>query len=713
MIDTMLPHQKSGSHAYRVCGVLIRSWILAIAASASFALPLRASEQVLSDRLHHLRVGEQREWAEFPERAEAERLLLRFNAERNAVEHTLRLRQQDVKQAWRVLLNEKELGKLALDENDTVICLPVPPGRLMDGENLLVIEQAGRTVDDVRVGEIGLDSRPVKEVLTAAAVELQIFDATQADKKSLTPCRITVVDTDGALVTTAATSNDILAVRPGVVYTADGRATFGMPAGEYTIYAGRGFEYGIDSVRLLLKHGDHVRKELSIRREVPTDGYVSCDTHIHTVTYSGHGDATIGERMITLAGEGIELPIATDHNRHIDYTETAKRHGVRQFFTPVVGNEVTTPVGHFNIFPVAKDAPIPEFELMDGHAVLDGIAARTSARAIVLNHPRDIHRGFRPFGPERHNAATGENAADWLMRAKAVELVNSSAQQTDLLQTYRDWFALLNRGVLLAPVGSSDSHDVSRFIVGQGRTYIRCGDDHPDQIDVEEAVQSFLAGRVLVSCGLLVEMTVNGKFRSGELASSGDENQVSIRVMGPTWTTAEKVTLYANGVELREAAIEDQGRGGVKWNAEWTLPRFKHDVHLVAVATGPGVKALYWPIAKPYQAKSPVVERRVIGSTGAIWLDADGDGKWTSALEYAKSLVEKHDGRAGGVVLALSDYDQAVAIQAAGLLQARGVSFDNAEIRAAVKQSGPQVERGFAEFFAAWRAGEVARSNSD
>jgi hypothetical protein len=78
---------------------------------------------------------------------------------------------------------------------------------------------------------------------------------------------------------------------------------------------------------------------------------------------------------------------------------------------------------------------VPDFQLKEGNALMDGIANRTAARAIVLNHPRDTHSGFRPFGPERHNSANGENSADWLFRARAVELVNSGAQQSDLMQT--------------------------------------------------------------------------------------------------------------------------------------------------------------------------------------------------------------------------------------------------------------------------------------
>jgi hypothetical protein len=57
------------------------------------------------------------------------------------------------------------------------------------------------------------------------------------------------------------------------------------------------------------------------------------------------------------------------------------------------------------------------------------------------------------------------------------------------------------------------------------------------------------------------------------------------------------------------------------------------------------VSELYWSIAKPYQPTSPVVERRVLGVTGAVWLDGDGDGKRTSAHEYARRLCDASKGR--------------------------------------------------------------------
>ena len=140
-----------------------------------------------------------------------------------------------------------------------------------------------------------------------------------------------------------------------------------------------------------------------------------------------------------------------------------------------------------------------------------------------------------------------------------MEVVNSGAQQTDVMRLVRDWFGMLNRGATVTPVGSSDSHDVSRYIVGQGRTYIRCKDDRPGEIDVADAVTHFVEGRVSVSCGLLADITINGKHHPGDLTPAMGNITVSVRVLGPAWAHADRVELYANGVKTHEATIKDDG----------------------------------------------------------------------------------------------------------------------------------------------------------
>jgi hypothetical protein len=373
---------------------------------------------------------------------------------------------------------------------------------------------------------------------------------------------------------------------------------------------------------------------------------------------------------------------------------------------------VTTNVGHFYIFPAPVGGPIPDYQAKDWKTLFASIADKTGAKVIVLNHPRDKHVNFRPFGPERHISLSGEDLDGWELKANAMEVVNSGAHQTDMMQPFRDWFGLLNRGLTLAPVGASDSHDVSRYIVGQGRTYVRCNNDRPGRIDVDEAVKSFAAGRVLVSCGLLADITVNGKYGPGDLVPATGEVKVVVRVLGPSWTTADKVELYANGYKIREERIKDGKKGGVKWNGEWTLPRFKHDTYLVAIASGPGVTELYWPISKPYQPTSAVVNRRILGATGAVWLDADGDRKWTSPRRYAERGVREAKGEWPPVIRSLADYDEAVAVQAAALLRQQGTSLRENALREAARKAGSQVEHGFAAYAEAWRESELIRGQS-
>lgn len=671
----------------------------------------------VDDALHHLRIAGPREWADFPLEAEAERLELKFRAERNASEATLRLRQQDVKQTWSVLVNGENVGKLVQDENDQTAYFALPPDTMIDGENTIVIEQktGGKpTTDDIRVGEVAIDSRAVGALLSEATATIQVIDRKTGEP---IPARLTIVNSERALQTVGAESGDSLAVRTGVVYTANGKAEFGLPAGSYRVYAGRGFEYSLDSVDFTVTAGDSVEKTLSLVRQVDTHGMVACDTHVHTRTHSGHGDCIVQERMTTLAGEGIELPIATDHNVQIDHRPFAKAAKVECYFTPVVGNEVTTKTGHFNVFPTTAEAPRPDHTLTNWNDLFDSIYSTPGVKIAILNHARDIHTGVRPFGSRLFNEAAGANVEERAMRFNAMEVINSGAVQTDPLELLRDYMALLNRGRLITPVGSSDSHDVSRYIVGQGRTYIYCDDSSPGAIDIEQAVNSFEQGRVAVSYGLLTELRVADKYGPGELCRTAKgETKVEIRVSGPHWVEATKVVLYANGNAVQQWEIAPSERtadsSGLIWKTEWKLPPQKHDVHLVAIATGPGVDGLYWKTARPYQPTSPVWESIVVGASGAIWLDADGDGKRTSARAYAERVFHQSEGDLKRMVELLRDFDSAVATQAAHLIQTSGQSLLAEAATEIIETASPETKAGFQSYIRAWQKTQRARVES-
>ena len=651
-----------------------------------------------AERLRHLRSGEQ-EWDTFAVQSESDSLNLTFNAEQDNLPRSLSFEQVDVKQQWTLAINNKTIGRLPRDENRMVVFFDIPEDVIKPGSNKLTLIQTGsKTPDDIYFGFLRFYNVLKQQHLSQCEIAIQVTDA--ATNQS-TPCRLTILNNRNCLASTGNQSTDTTAVREGVIYSSTGKVTIKVPPGKYTIYAGRGMEWSVDSVTVDISATNTTtespRHHLTIRREVDTAGMVACDTHVHTFSYSRHGDATLNERLVTVAGEGIELPIATDHNLHINYAPLVNQLGLNQYYTPVIGNEVTTRVGHFNIFPVSNGAPLPNHTLETWKEIAASIRDKTGASAIILNHARDVHSGITPFSPPRHNQVTGRSQLDWQFPATAMELVNSGAIQTDVMRLYRDWFGLLNRGLSVTGVGCSDSHDVARHFIGQARTYIYCNDSDAGNINIKNAVQAFNSGKTNLSYGLLTTMLINKQFGPGEITSAKARLTADIKVQGPSWVTARQLDIYANGELFKSITISDGKQPGVKWSGKVDLSRLRHDCFIVAIARGDGVTGLHWPTAKPYQPTSKHFDPYTIGSTGVIYLDIDRDDHFSCAKEYAHLLVDEHE-TLSALFRALKGYDTAVAAHVAELLDHGGKSLHDTDMQNHLKKSTTEVRRGFAQY---------------
>jgi len=651
-------------------------------------------------RIYHLGNPEQPEWLDLNKTPVDGRELSHvfLLEETPSGESTLLLWQNNVKYAWPVLVNGKKLGQLALYEIPVITPFAVPSGLLKKGENTLTIT-APKENDEILVGLMRLDPRPLRDVTTEATLVIDVTESRGGNG----PCRITIVDDlVHALPPLTAPGSQRLAVRPGVVYTADGRARVTLPAGRYKVHAGRGVEYSVATESVSLDAGDTETVALKIRQEVPTANQVACDTHLHTLEYSGHGDATADERALTIAGEGIELPIATEHNQLSGYAAAAARMGLLSRFTPVLGSEITTPAGHFNVFPVAPGATLADWKLTDWPALLEGIRAMPGVKVVILNHPRNNHSNFIPFADQNFNRASGDNLRGPEFTFDAMELLNSSALRSDDFQVIRDWMALLNHGYRITGVGASDCHEVNRFIAGQARTYISVRDNDPGRIDVAAACESLLKGKASVSLGLIAQIKVDGRYGPGDLVpGSGGGIDVEARIYGPSWTRVERVELFANGERIRDEWVENGTAGGEKARLRWKIDRPPNDVHLEVVASGPGVRELYWPLARPYQPATPLWNPRVIAVTNPVWVDADGDGVFTSPRALAAKVLALHGKDLPALVAELDHYDEAVATQAASLLRTAGIDVRTLEVQRMLQTAAEPVRRGFAAYAAA------------
>ena len=305
-----------------------------------------------------------------------------------------------------------------------------------------------------------------------------------------------------------------------------------------------------------------------------------------------------------------------------------------------------------------------------------------------------------------------------------MEIVTSAALQSDLMDQVRDWFGLLNHGYRVTGVGSSDTHNVSRMILGQGRSYVRADDRDPENLDTNEIVRGYREGRISVSMGLLVDISVNGQFGIGDLVTNpGDEMTIAIDTVRPDWVGDSRESpfetqLFFNGYQVGQAtrpAIEplafrfaetqvdyslNQGRGALEAKTARKAEGYpQHDFWIVAVATGPGVREPFWAIPRPYQPTSKIWTPRVIGVTNPVWVDVDGDGRFTSPRGYAEGLVERFGKEEFSALLGgLGDFDQAVAAQVASLLHAQGVDLLAADFRTTLRTAPDTAREGIQAF---------------
>ncbi|MEM1295712.1 MAG: hypothetical protein AAGH89_10135 [Verrucomicrobiota bacterium] len=570
---------------------------------------LSAETIVLDESFHHIRNTQKREWSSFPPLPEATSLELDFSLKDAEKWKFLTFRQAEVKQTWIVNLNGRKIGQLPRDHNDLEHQLELPPGLLQEGDNTLQVSTASSAPDDIRIGSFALQSEDLEARAGASGYAMRVVD----ESGEALPCRFTIVKADsGTLALLSASSNDRQAVRTGVVYALDGKLNIRLVPGRYRVYVGRGFEYELLKLPIDIAAGQMSlpKEPVTLRRQVPTPGLVACDAHLHTYEFAKHGDCTLIERLISIAGEGVELPISTEHNQHIDYAPEAVRIGASAFFTPVIGCEVTTQEGHFNSWPIEKDATPAEHKLRPWKEIFRNIYKTPGVKVCILNHGRDIHGGFTPFSPSHWSLRSGSFTDGRILRANGMEVLNSGATKCDPLLLANDWMALVRSGTPIAAFGTSDSHTVNFAIPGQGRTYLPIPDGDPSNLDVHAAAEAVINGQTYVSFGLLTKISHEGE-------------KITASVWGPDWTRAEELTLFVNGSARRKFRIsESEGNAaGKKFSTTWTATdlKVKRGQFVVAIATGPGITEAYWPMMPPYQAESSNFTPYVLGISPPIY----------------------------------------------------------------------------------------------
>jgi hypothetical protein len=370
--------------------------------------------------------------------------------------------------------------------------------------------------------------------------------ATDADSNTALPVRVQVID-ENAFQPPTNFGEPIVPRddRLHVVFPTDGQAVLSAPAGMYQVVVSRGYEYDIfgddDDPPVQVIAGQETRIDARLTRVVDSMGVMCGDFHIHTHRSLDASD-TPEFKLMAAAGDGVELPVRTDHEFVAAFEPVVASLGLEAWMYGFSALELTTQsFGHFGVFPLEPDPTLPndgaipwnridEFgavEIFEPVSVIEDARDRPGTPEVIMFHPRPRPGTAGGFGELiGENYFTGWNdpltntggvaynpttdmiereninpAGWWDLGFKVVEVFNDSSfaenKQNDgriypgdpiedasaEIGTVDDWFGLLNsedRTEGVFAVGSSDSHIVMNGSpVGYPRTCVFVGTDDP------------------------------------------------------------------------------------------------------------------------------------------------------------------------------------------------------------------------------------------
>jgi hypothetical protein len=431
------------------------------------------------------------------------------------------------------------------------------------------------------------------------------------------------------------------------LYLLRGEAMLWLAPGAYQVTASHGPAYSLAKTTIEVAPHTMVVARDTLRRVVETKGWSSADFHLHAAP-SPDAPVSLPARVASLACEGVDFAVATDHNRITDYTPFIEAAGMSAKLGTLAGAEITTAPppswGHFNAFPLPlpqrapEDSAPPYYDIAP--ADLLAAARDAGARVLQVNHGR-MAPSIGYFDLVHLDQATGGADPSFSANFDAVEAFNGIYLETPekVREGVRDLVALARRGLHPTATGNSDSHQLLYEEAGYPRTYVHVGAE-PDGPGHASLLEALLRGDTSVSSGPFVELTVDEAGIGSHISLGGRRRvRAHVRVSAPSWVPVETIELWRND-EVFFTAAAGAAADGVRFEADIDVP-VAEDTVLLAWASA----------EEPLPDVVPYPHAHGIGFTGLIYIDADGDGLVTVPPQSARmdagvaADAHAHDGR--------------------------------------------------------------------
>jgi hypothetical protein len=361
--------------------------------------------------------------------------------------------------------------------------------------------------------------------------------------------------------------------------------------------------------------------EVALSRELDTSGWAAGDLHQHAMRSA---DSTVPSEARALANlaAGLDFLAPSDHDIVEDYVRVLQTMGLGDAIHVFQGVEISPVRGHINAFPLVAGPThaggAPALAVREG--VRSGRQRNTNelladvraggAQVVQINHARTETSSL--FDWVAYDPVSGDATRrfeDMPDAFEAMEVFNTPAALCLLM---RDWFSLHRHGRTVVGFGNSDTHNLGSPS-GFPRNYVHVGASGVDDVSL---VAGILAGRVLVSGGLLVDFgasTLPGDTLG--VAQGTTTVAVPVRVRSPAWAKADELIVFVNGVE--------QSRIDLRADTE-LVDLLDYEADVEVTVSGDAFVVIFAYSDATMSVVTP--GKRPFGFTNPLYIDVGNDG---------------------------------------------------------------------------------------
>jgi hypothetical protein len=386
------------------------------------------------------------------------------------------------------------------------------------------------------------------------------------------------------------------------VSAVDGTGTEDFPPGTYTFSVTRGYEYTTWEGDLTIYPDQITPLQVSLTHEVDTTGWMAFDGHLHAGP-SGDNYISIADRIRTVAVEGLEIAVSTDHEFVADWWPGVVESGMENWVNTVIGQEVTcSSPEHINMMGgIEVDHDHPRGGFVDWYNLnIDEIyrAIRDrGAQVIQMNHPGYLNQiDYDPILGTADPALDGHTVLNflpgdtlWSWDLDAIE-IGTKALTGSSNDRFNKWMSFFNHGHRITGHSNTDTHNWNDM-PGQPRNYFPSSTDDPSQFVEAEMIEAILHGNILPSSGAFARVRAFDT-QDGDSVGMGETISVAnntidlwVHIEAIPDIDVEKFIVFANCDEVMTVYTDNPDKV-VKHDEVLSVPIIAQDAHVVVLGFG-------------------------------------------------------------------------------------------------------------------------------